>query len=309
VNARSLLACALLAACRREAPRPASITQQDDWNRTVALAAPAQRIVSLAPATTELVFALGLGDRLVGRTTWCDFPAEAKNVANVGNGIGPNVEAIAARRPDLVLVYPSESNRPAVGQFDRLGIPAAVLGQDAISQWRATVHWVARAAGVPERADSLLADFDRRLAASRGDTMAIDPPPARPTVFIAVGANPPIAIGKGSFVSELLELAGGANAFADIEGPSAVVSLEAIVAHRPDAVLVLGPDSTTREIAQRPGWQALGPVRGGRILAVDGGEFNRPSPRIPDAVSQLRAKLAAVRAQCYQAGVHQCPEP
>lgn len=297
-----LLAFAAVAACSRAPQRPASITQTDDWNRTVALPAPAVRIVSLAPATTELVFALGLGDRLVGRTTWCDYPAAAARVTDVGNGIGPNVEAIAAQRPDLVLVYPSESNRGALAQLEALGIPAAALEQDAIDEWRGTVHWIARAAGVPERADSLLADFDRRLRAVR------QPPPdsVSPSVFIAVGANPPIAIGKGSFVSELVELAGGRNAFADVAGPSAVVSLEAIVAHRPDAVLVLGPDSSAARIAQRPGWRALAPVRGARIVAVDGGEFNRPSPRIPEAVAALAGKLRPVREACYAGGAHRC---
>jgi iron complex transport system substrate-binding protein len=303
VRRRSLVACALLAACSRAAQRPASITQQDDWQRTVALAAPARRIVSLAPATTELVFALGIGDRLVGRTTWCDYPEAAKRVTSVGNGIGPNVEAIAAQHPDLVLVYPSEANRPAVTQLEALGIPAAVLKQDAIAQWRGTVLFVARAAGVPERGDSLLADFDRRLAAQRGP---VTDSATRPSVFIAVGANPPIAIGEGSFVSELVELAGGRNAFADIPGPSAVVSLEAIVAHHPDAVLILGPDSSRAAIARRPGWEALPPVRGERVIAVDGGQFNRPSPRIPQAVAQLQASLRAVREACYDGLRNRC---
>ncbi len=305
MNVRGLLACVMLAACSRGAQRPASITQLDDWNRTVALAAPARRIVSLAPATTELVFALGLGDRLVGRTTWCDYPAAATRVTSVGNGIGPNVEAIAAQHPDLVLLYPSEANRPALAQLDRLGIPTAVLGQDAIAQWRLTVQWIARAAGEPARGDSLLDDFDRRLRAARTAGPA---DPTAPAVFIAVGANPPIAIGKGSFVSELVELSGGRNAFDDIAGPSAVVSLEAIVAHHPDAVLILGPDSSTRDIARRPGWQALPPVRGGRIIAVDGSQFNRPSPRIPEAIAQLTAKIRAVRDQCYANGRQRCAE-
>lgn len=285
-----VLAGVVLAACGRPTARSGTISQQDDWHRTVALAAPARRIVSLAPATTELVFALGLGDRLVGRTAWCDWPAEAARVSDVGNGIGPNVEAVAAQRPDLVLMYPSESNRAAVAQLEALGIPTAALKQDAIADWRGTVRWVARAGGVPERADSLLADFDRRLAAVQvRDT-------AGPTVFIAVGVNPPLAIGAGSFVSELVTLAGGRNAFGDIRGPSAPVSLEAIVARRPSVVLVLGPDSVIPEVSMRPGWRAIPAVRAGQVMAVDGSEFNRPSPRLPDAVRRLAVRLALLRA-------------
>ena len=285
-----ILAAAVVAACSRGTPPTAAISQQDDWHRTVALAAPARRIVSLAPATTELVFALGLGDRLVGRTTWCDWPAEAKAVRDVGNGLGPNVEAVAAQRPDLVLMYPSETNRAAVAQLDGLGIPTAVLKQDAITDWSATVRWVARAGGVPERAESLLADFERRLTAVRVSDAA------GPAVFIAVGANPPIAIGAGSFISEVVTLAGGRNAFADLPAPSAPVSLEAIVARGPAVVLVLGPDSVIPDVSTRPGWRAIPVVRLGHVMAVDGGEFNRPSPRLPEAVRILAARLAPLRA-------------
>ena len=292
----ALGALALLAVSCRAERRSAAISLQDDWHRAVALAAPARRIVSLSPATTELVFALGFGDRLVGRTTWCDWPAEARQVTDVGNGIGPNVEAVAATRPDLVLLYPSESNRAALAQLEQLGIPVAALEQDAIAEWRATVRWVARALGDAARGDSLLDRFDRALR----DSSAGQDGPA-PTVFIAVGANPPIAIGRSSFVSELLTLAGGVNAFADITGPSAVASLEAIVARNPDAVLVLGPDSIIPDVRRRPGWRNIPAVQAGRVIAVDGSEFNRPSPRLPEAIGHLARRIRLVRASCYDA--------
>jgi len=175
-----LLACALVAASCRAERRAVPLTLQDDWQRAVQVAAAPQRVVSLSPATTELVFALGAGNRLVGRTTWCDWPAEAGQVTDVGNGIGINVEAVAAQRPDLVLLYPSESNRAAAAQLEQLGIPVAALKQDAIADWRATVRWVARALGDSARGDSLLADFDRRPAAARApqsDSSAHPPSP------------------------------------------------------------------------------------------------------------------------------------
>ena len=298
----ALCAVALLAACGRGERRSAAITLQDDWHRSVALSAPPRRIVSLSPATTELVFALGFGDRLVGRTTWCDWPAEAKQVTDVGNGIGPNVEAVAAQRPDLVLLYPSEANRAALAPLEQLGIPVAALEQDAIAEWRHAVQWVAQALGEPARGDSLLARFDRELADSSVQSVEV-----APKVFIAVGANPPIAIGENSFVSELLVLAGGANAFDDITGPSAVVSLEAIVARNPDAVLVLGPDSIIPDIRRRPGWGVIPAVRAGRVIAVDGSEFNRPSPRLPAAVARLADRVQVIRRACYpQPEQHRC---
>ncbi|HEY2804975.1 MAG TPA: cobalamin-binding protein [Gemmatimonadales bacterium] len=295
-----LAACLAVLACSRNAPHAAPLTLQDDWHRTVALAAPARRIVSLAPATSEIVFALGLGDRLVGRTTWCDYPPEVRTVASVGNGIGPDVEAIARLKPDLVVVYPSEANRAAVTQLEGLGIPAAVLKQDAIADFKSTTRFIARAAGVPARADSLLLSFNRRLDAVRQDgAQARGRVVARAgaSVFVAVGANPPIAIGMGSFISELVTLAGGRNAFADIAGPSAQVSLEAVVAHQPDVVMVLGADSSVREIESRPGFGAIAAVRAHRVIALDGSQFDRPSPRLPEAVAALAAKLAAMEHQ------------
>ena len=102
----SWIPLALLAACTGRAAAP-SLSVTDDWGRPVALAAPARRIVSLSPASTELLFRLGLGDRVVGRTHFCDWPPAALAVPDLGNGIEPNVEAIAARRPDLVLLYAS----------------------------------------------------------------------------------------------------------------------------------------------------------------------------------------------------------
>ncbi len=288
VRRAAVLACVLFAVSCRAQTRVSRIELTDDWGRRVALAAPARRIVSLAPETTELVFALGLGERLVGRTTWCDWPAAARAVPDVGNGIGPNVEAIVARHPDLVLVYPSEANRQAVQQLDGLGIPAAALKQDAIADWRSTVRWVARASGADAAAESLLADFDRRLAlASRPAA------PASPTVFVVVETNPPMAIGGGSFISELVTLAGARNAFGDIRAPSAVVGLESAAQRNPDVVLVLGPDSEAGRLARRPGWQAIAAVRRGAVLAIQGSEFNRPSPRLPEAVQRLAARFGA----------------
>src|SRR5216117_2876169 len=124
-----LLLLAAVPACREagRAPPPASLAVTDDAGRPVALTAPARRVVSLLPSFTELLFAIGAGDRLVGRTAWCDYPPEALAVPNVGDGMPPNVEAVAARRPDLVVLYRSGQNVPAAEQLERLGIRTVLL--------------------------------------------------------------------------------------------------------------------------------------------------------------------------------------
>src|SRR5262249_1742985 len=121
---RSLRVCILLfsLACRASPPAAPGELVDDSGARTT-LAAPPARVVSLIPATTELLFALGAGPRVVGRTTWCDYPAAAASVPDLGNGIEPNVEAVVAARPDLVLLYKSGANRGAAGRLRSLGVP------------------------------------------------------------------------------------------------------------------------------------------------------------------------------------------
>src|SRR4029077_10476589 len=121
-----------LAACGTGARAPAGgpIALPDDAGRAVTLAAPPRRVVSLSPSFTEILFALGAGDRVVGRTTWCDYPAAALSVPSVGDGLNPNVEAVAAQHPDLVVLYRSALDATAAAQLTRLGIPAALLRQD-----------------------------------------------------------------------------------------------------------------------------------------------------------------------------------
>src|SRR2546429_6851705 len=118
-----------ITACARgeHVPVRGGIAVTDDAGRRVTLAAPARRIVSLLPSFTEILFAIGAGDRLVGRTSWCDYPPEARAVPSVGDGMPPSVEAVAARRPDLVVLYPSGPNGTAAEQLERPGIPTVLV--------------------------------------------------------------------------------------------------------------------------------------------------------------------------------------
>lgn len=289
------LLVALGTACGRASAR-GPLAVRDDWGRDVALSAPARRIVSLAPATTELVFALALGGRLVGRTTWCDFPAAALAVPDVGNGIGPNVEAVAALRPDLVLLYASDANRQALARLETLGIPTVVLRVDLAADLRRATRLIAEAAGIPEAALTLISQLDGALDAARlRHTVGVR---RRTRVYVDVESNPPLTVGRGSYLSEILRVAGAENVFEDIAQPSAPVSLEAIVAREPDAVLVLSYDTTRApDLSGRPGWRAVRAVREGRVVAVDGRLYGRPSPRMPQAVADLAARLAALEAR------------
>src|SRR6266581_3558136 len=232
----------------------------------------AQRIVSLLPSFTEILFAIGAGDRLVGRTTWCDYPPEARAVPSVGDGMPPSVEAVAARRPDLVVIYRSGPNVTAAEQLERLGPVARRLGG---------------LTGHSRAADSL---------AHVMDSLASQPPtPSTQSLAFIVWDNPPIVIGAGSYLDRLAALAGARNVFRDVGAPSAQVSIETIAARDPDFLAVLSDSAVPPAYASRPEWRVVRAVRARRFLFLPGQLFGRPGPRAADAIRELRRRLEAAR--------------
>jgi iron complex transport system substrate-binding protein len=259
----------------------------DDAGDTVAVRAPARRVASLIPATTELMFAIGAGDAVVGRTMWCDYPPAAARVTNLGDGINPTLEAVLAVRPDLVLLYNSAQNASAAARLRRLGIPAVLLNTDRLEDVARLSRLLGRLTGHGRGADSLVAVFDTALAAASA------PPGARrPKVLLLVWEQPPMTIGRGSFLSELVRRAGGQNLFDDVSTSSGTVSIEAVAARDPDLILTTtdGPPA----FATRPEWQVVRAVRQRRFLRVTGSDFNRPSPRAPAAIRTLAGRIAGL---------------
>ena len=283
------LLLAFVAAC---SPRPSARTLSitDDWGRTVALAAPARRIVSLSPSSTEILFALGLGPRVGGRTTYCDFPPAVRSVPDVGNGIEPNVEAVAERHPDLVVLYASAANRAAERGLTALHIPVVVLKLDVVADVIRAARRLGVLTGSGVASDSLAAAFDAAWRAVAAEAAARRE--RRPRIYVDVWANPPMTVGRGSYLSEVLRAAGAVNSFDDLGASAAPVSLEAIASRDPDAVLVLAPDTTRApDLASRPGWDAVRAVREGRVLVVDANLYGRPGPRMPLAAADLARRI------------------
>jgi iron complex transport system substrate-binding protein len=255
---------------------------RDHAGAGVALDGPARRIVSLSPALTELLFTLGAGDRVVGRTRWGQDPEAVLSIPSVGDGLNPNIEAVVAREPDLVLFYLSPSNSVAIKRLNGLGIATASVRLDGLADLVRAARLVGTLVDA-NTVDSVLVAFETRLEAvtARGDE--------RPTVLLLAWDNPPIAIGAASFQSEIVERAGGRNVFADEARPSLPVSIETIAAREPDVVLLTGGEEPT--FADAPEWQAVRAIRERRFVVVEGTQFAHPSFRAPDAIRELRRAL------------------
>ena len=276
-------------ACRGAAPisrGPSPLILTDDAGREIRLAAPAQRVVSLAPSITELLFAIGAGDRLVGRTIYCKYPPAALQVAAVGDGLNPNVEAIVARHPDLVLLYRSAHTDAAAQQLGDLGIPTLVIRHDGLADIARTARLLGRATGRDSGGQAVGRTVDSLLAQPL--------PPVRGRLAYVVWDSPPIVIGAGSFLDELARRAGGENVFHDIGSPSATVSIETIVARDPDWIAVVqdsageAPPSWSR----RPEWRAIRAVREGHFLELPGDLFGQPSARASESIARLAELLS-----------------
>lgn len=282
-----LIGIPAVAACgaREEGGSAPGAGTVDDYGAVIVTAAPARRIVSLNPTTTELLFALGAGERLVGRSRWDQWPAEALAVTEVGDAIRPSVERIMAARPDLVLLYASGDNRAAAAALAGAGIRVVALRIDRIADLERSLHIIGALTGRDSAATLASDSLRRSLDTVRAALRAV----ARPRVFLHVWDNPLIAIGGGSYLSELVEIAGGRNVYGDLSGPSPQVSFEDLLRRDPEVILA-GPGAAAR-LAADARWRALRAVRDGRVLAYDTMLVSRPSLRLGEGARSLAALL------------------
>ena len=276
----ALLALALIVSACRDSGAP-SRAASDDFGDPVRIGRVPTRIVSLNPATTEILFTLGAGTRLVGRTKYDSWPDSANLIPALGDGIQPNVEAVLAAHPDLVILYASQDNRPAAGRFRAAGVNTLSLKVDHISDFRRTVVLLGAILHDSARAKTVIDSVYRTLDSVRTATAKL----TRPSVFWHIWDAPVITIGSGSFMNELVDIAGGKNVYADISGPSAQVSLEDIARRTPDFILA-GPVGKA-QIESDPRWRIVRAARDKHIFVVDTLLVARPSVRLGEAAVSL----------------------
>jgi iron complex transport system substrate-binding protein len=248
-------------------------------------ATPPQRIASMNPATTDLLFALHVGPRLVGRSKWDLYPDSALLVPSLGDALRPSVESVLGARPDLVILYASEDNRPAYERLRAAGIDVVALRIDRIEHFDHAARLLGRLTGNPD-VGALVADSVQRTIARVRDATRGRP---RPRVFWRIWDAPLITIGRGSFLSQLVDIAGARNVYEDIPSPSQQVTFEDVVRRDPEFVLV-GPEGS--DVVERdPAWRAIRAVREGRVRIVDTTLVGRPSVRLGEAAVHLARLL------------------
>ena len=280
------LAVAFAVACHEgDARRPASSGVHDDFGHSLARGTPPRRIFSLNPTTTEILFAIGAGNRLVGRSQYDVFPDSARLVPDVGPAMRPNIEAVIAARPDLVLLYASDDNRTAYERLNAAHIPTYAFRIDSIAQFARDTRLLGRLLGDSARAATTVDTIEATLARVRAMTAALP----RPTVFIHAWDKPIIAIGGGSFLSELVEIAGARNIYADSKLPSLTVSLEDVIRRNPE--YILASPVAAPKMKQSASWAAIPAVRAGRMLVYDTTLVGRPSVQLGAAAYSLARLL------------------
>ncbi len=265
-----------------------SFTVTDMTGREVELAAPAQRIVALTPSDCEILYAIGAGDLLVGRGTYCDYPAEVSELPVVASGADTNVEQILALEPDVLIMSTMAQTEEQVAALEAAGVRVIVSDAQDIAGVYDAIILIGEVCGKTAEADALVADMKAGFediaakAENSGKTVYFEVSPLQYGLWTA---------GKGTFMDELATLCGLTNAFADVEGWSGI-SEEQVLERDPDYIVTItmyygeGP-TPVEEIASRTGWENLKAVQNGNIYNADSNAVSRPGPRLVDAAWEL----------------------
>jgi iron complex transport system substrate-binding protein len=262
----------------------------DEAGRAVRVPQSVNRIVSLAPSLTETVYALGLQDRLVGDTDYCDYPADAQKKTRVGGGINPSLEQIAALHPDIVLVTKGFNRLETVHALDKLGISSYATDPHTVNDIITSLKKLADLLGVPEAGASVSAEMEHQLASLQ---QRLASSPAKRVLFV-VWHQPLISVGKDTFIADALRRA-GAISIVNSEQNWPQVNLEEVARLQPDFLVFAASHSeavptTVEALSALPAWSILDAVNN-RRYAVISDAVNRPAPRIVAAIEDLARQL------------------
>ncbi len=276
-----------------EEPTQFPLTITDDLGRKIQIDRPPQRIVSLAPSNTEIIYALGLQDKLVGTTDYCDYPEAAKSKPRVASYTTPNLEKVVSVQPDLILAE-AIHEKTALPALEKLGLKVIVMSATSLDSVLNDIKLVGQITARNQAATKLVDDLTKRIEAVEVKTSAL-PPEQRLKVLYVVWHDPIWTMGRETFISDLIWRAGGTNIFAADFEKSRVVSLEAIIQKNPQVILVSGMGTTGdliyTNVKKETRLSEVDAMRNNRVYKIsDANLIERPGPRIVDGLEEV-AKL------------------
>ena len=267
----------------------------DDAGQTVSLAKPAARIVSLSPHITELVFAAGAGDRLVGAVEYSDFPEQAKSIERIGNHSSINLERISTLKPDLIIAWDSGNPKAAIEKIRQLGYPLFLSEPRSLKDILSTMHRFAKLANTETVAGKAIADFNERYDQIKEKYRTND----RVTVFYEIWYQPLMTVSGNHIINEVIEICGGSNVFARLSALAPTISIESILAANPQ--VIIGGSNIGDKLSVWRRWPRLDAARYNNLFHVEWDHINRHSPRILDAVVQVCDSLNVARENIKRA--------
>jgi iron complex transport system substrate-binding protein len=277
-----VLACISTSCASQNAPSAGDLSFTDEIGRTIKIKAEPQRIVSLAPSVTEILFALGLGDRVVGVTSYCDYPPEAAEKERVGDTQRPSLEKIVALRADLVIASTASQLEQFVKNLDQIGIPVYVSNPRDLDGVLASINKIGEVTGTSGTARDLVNRLRDRVRSVESRLAGRD----RPSVFFILSNEPLITTGGNTFFNDLINRAGGLSISAEESVDYPLYSLETAVAKNPEVIFFQSGEAKLPDrLKQTPA------SRAGRIYHIDDDLLLRPGPRIIDGFEQMAADI------------------
>ena len=284
-----LFTCFLLTNCKSEntsLPTSVAATREitDDLNRRVRLPEQVTRAVSLAPNLTEITFAVGAGERLVGVTSYCDYPAEAQKIQKIGDTLTPNIENIIALKPQIVLVSTASQMENFARTLDAQGIAYFVTNPNSLDDIYKTIYQIGEIFGENEQANQTVDEMKRRVADVEARTASV----TGVKVFVQIDKNSLYTVGRDSFMTDLIRRAGGESLTKDMATAYPKISKETALALNPERI-ILSESENNREpnevFVNSPA------VKNGKVFSVNADLLSRPGPRIVDGLEKIARAL------------------
>lgn len=263
-----------------------AMTFTDALGREVTLAAAPERIIPLAPSLTEILYYLGLGDKVAGVTEYSYYPPQAKEKPSVGSYVDPNIEKIISLSPDLV-IGTKDGNLPnSVYLLERAHIPVYVINPRNVRDAVSTIEEIGNLCGAGDKGRQLADGLNKRIETVRNSVASSE----RPLVFFQINSSPIMSVNKNTFLNDLITLAGGANMTAEEPITYPRISIEEVIRKKPDVIIISTMDAEEtgeKAMDEWMGWKSIPAVKNSRVYLIDADIINRPSQRIVDGLEAM----------------------